>query len=118
MFVSPTDVVLADDQVVQPDVFIVCDNAKIRDDAIFGAPDVIFEVLSPATSKKDRNKKMKLYRRFGVSEYFLVDPDTELVEKYLFIQERIGFAESYDGDEVFLVDAIGQELMAKDLFEF
>ncbi len=115
-FIAPTDVVLADDQVVQPDVFLVCDEKKIQDKAIFGAPDVVFEVLSPATGKKDRSKKMKLYRRFGVLEYFLVDPDNELVEKYVFTQGQIGFVESYEGDEAFSIDTIGLELTAKDLF--
>ncbi len=115
-FIAPTDVVLADDQVVQPDVFLVCDEKKIRDKAIFGAPDVVFEVLSAATGKKDRSKKMKLYRRFGVLEYFLVDPENELVEKYVFSQGRIGFVESYEGNETFSIDTIGLELTAKDLF--
>ena len=115
-FIAPTDVVLADDQVVQPDVFLVCDEKKIQDKAIFGAPDVVFEVLSPATGKKDRSKKMKLYRRFGVLEYFLVDPENELVEKYVFSQGQIGFVDSYEGDEAFSIDTVGLELTAKDLF--
>ena len=115
-FIAPTDVVLADDQVVQPDVFLVCDEKKIRDQAIFGAPDVVFEVLSAATEKKDRSKKMKLYRRFGVLEYFLVDPENELVQKYVFSAGQTGFAEIYEGDEAFSIDAIGLELTAKDLF--
>lgn len=116
VFIAPTDVVLAEDQVVQPDVFLVCDGKKIQDQAVFCAPDVVFEILSPSTWKKDRNKKMKVYRRFGVLEYFLVDPESELVEKYVFSQDRIGFAESYEGDEVFSIDAVGLELKAKDLF--
>jgi Uma2 family endonuclease len=115
-YIAPTDVVLADDQVVQPDVFLVCDEEKVQDKAIFGAPDVVFEVLSAATGKKDRSKKMKLYRRFGVLEYFLVDPDNELVEKYVFSQGQIGFVESYEGDEAFSIDTIALELAAKDLF--
>jgi Uma2 family endonuclease len=115
-FIAPTDVVLADDQVVQPDVFLVCDENKIQDKAIFGAPDAVFEVLSAATGKKDRGKKMKLYRRFGVLEYFLVDPENELVEKYVFSQGRIGFVESCEGDEAFSIDTIGLQLTAKDLF--
>jgi len=115
-FIAPTDVVLADDQVVQPDIFLVCDEKKIQDKAIFGAPDVVFEILSAATGKKDRNKKMKLYRRFGVLEYFLVDPENELVDKYVFSQGRIGIVESYEGDEAFFIDTIGLELTPKDLF--
>ena len=116
VYIAPADVVLAEDNVVQPDVFIVCDQSKIRKEGLFGAPDVVFEVLSPATAKKDRGKKMKLYRRFGVLEYFLVDPEDELIEKYVFHQGRIGFVESYEGEEACSVDTIGLELTAKDLF--
>lgn len=115
-FIAPTDVVLAENQVVQPDVFVVCDEEKVQEKAVFGAPDVVFEVLSPGSAKKDRGRKMKLYRRFGVLEYFLVSPEDELVEKYVFSQGRIGFAESYEGEEVFSVDTIGLELTAKNLF--
>ena len=73
---------LPNDQVVQPDVFIICDRSKIRDAAIFGAPDVIFEVLSPSTEIKDRGRKMEIYEMFGVTEYYLIHPDLEYVEKY------------------------------------
>lgn len=116
-FIAPTDVVFAADQVVQPDIIVVCDSGKIQDKAVFGAPDVVFEVLSTATEKKDRNKKMKLYRKFGVLEYFLVDPDNELVDKYTFSQGQIGIVESYEGDEAFSIDTIGLELTPKVLFD-
>ncbi len=115
VFIAATDVILADDQIVQPDVFIVCDKTKIHSHAIIGAPDVVFEILSPSTGEKDRNKKMKLYRKFGVSEYFLVDTESELVEKYGFSQELTGFT-VYEGEEAFSIDAIGLELAAKDFF--
>ncbi len=116
VFIAATDVILADDKVVQPDVFIVCDKTKIQPHAIIGTPDVIFEVLSPSTSKKDRTKKMKLYRKFGVSEYFLVDPDIEIIEKHAFSEGRIIAGDAYEGEETFSIDAIGLELTAKDLF--
>jgi Uma2 family endonuclease len=116
VYIAPADVILAENDVVQPDVFVVCDQSKIRKEGLFGAPAVVFEVLSPSTAKKDRGKKMKLYRRFGVLECFLIDPESELVEKYVFSQGRIEFADSYEGEEVFSIDAIGLELTAKDLF--
>ncbi|MFP5212128.1 MAG: Uma2 family endonuclease [Acidobacteriota bacterium] len=115
-FIAPTDVVMADDQVVQPDVFVVCDGGKIRERGVFGAPDVVFEVLSPATEVKDRREKMALYARFGVTEYFLVQPDQEFIEKYRFndgANMRVGL---YRGDDVFSVDTIGLEIVAKELF--
>ncbi len=115
-FAAATDVILADDQIVQPDVFIVCDGTKIHPHAIIGAPDVVFEILSPSTRKKDHTKKLKLYRRFGVLEYFLVDSENQFIEKYAFSERQIGVAETYEGEDVFSIDTIGLELAAKDLF--
>ena len=58
--ISPLDVVLSEEDVVQPDVFVVCDPQKIKDTHIDGAPDLIFEILSPSTSLKDRREKKHL----------------------------------------------------------
>ena len=80
VYIAPTDVVLAEDQVVQPDVLVVCDPSKVAEAAIFGAPDVVFEVLSPSTEIKDRGRKMEIYEQFGVMEYYLVHIDLEFVE--------------------------------------
>ncbi|WP_353740535.1 Uma2 family endonuclease [Desulfoferrobacter suflitae] len=79
---------MADDQVVQPHVFLVCDEKKIQDKAIFGAPDVVFEILSESSGKKDRSKKIRPYRdwvfwsiswwilktSWSKSRCFLIDP--------------------------------------------
>lgn len=80
--IEPTDVVLSDYDVVQPDVFVVCDPLKITEKNVQGAPDVIVEVISPATGRKDRREKKDLYERLGVQEYILVDPDGDYVERY------------------------------------
>lgn len=94
--IAPTDVVLSAYDVVQPDVFVVCDPSKITEKNIQGAPDLIVEVLSPATARKDRWEKRALYQRFGVLEYLLVDPDGEYVERY-----SLGEGGRYDQGEVF-----------------
>ena len=80
LFVSPTDVVLSESDVVQPDIIIVCESEKITKNSIQGAPTVVIEILSPNTSKKDRIYKRNLYERSGVKEYLLVDPDDHYVE--------------------------------------
>lgn len=94
--IAPTDVVLSDYDVVQPDVFVVCDARKISDENICGAPDLVVEVLSPFTSKKDRWEKKELYEKAGVREYILVEPDGQFVECYLL--EKDG---RFDRGEVF-----------------
>ena len=81
--IAPTDIVLSDQDVVQPDVFVVCDQQKISDQNIKGAPEIIIEVLSPSTSLKDRREKKHLYEKFKVQEYILVDPIGQVVERFL-----------------------------------
>ncbi|RME64394.1 MAG: Uma2 family endonuclease, partial [Nitrospirae bacterium] len=65
-FIAPTDVVLDEFNVVQPDLFVVCSKKKITEDNIQGAPDLVVEITSPATELKDRREKKALYERFGV----------------------------------------------------
>ncbi len=73
-FIAPTDVKLSEFDIVQPDILIVCDPAKIGESHIEGVPDVVVEILSPATSAKDLREKKALYERAGVKEYVVVDP--------------------------------------------
>lgn len=82
VFHAPTDVVLSDNDVVQPDLLIVCDPQKITEKNIQGAPDVVFEILSPRTSRKDKREKKQLYESSGVLEYILVDTDGQFVEYF------------------------------------
>ncbi len=58
--------------VVQPDISVICDLAKLDDRGCIGAPDLIVEILSPATAKKDMNDKFFLYQEAGVKEYWIV----------------------------------------------
>ncbi|MFO1434920.1 MAG: Uma2 family endonuclease [Gammaproteobacteria bacterium] len=74
-FHAPLDVKLSDNDVVQPDLLVVCDSQKIGDKAIFGAPDLVIEITSPATEARDRREKKALYERFGVAEYWIVSPN-------------------------------------------
>lgn len=74
-FIAPMDVQLDCDNktMVQPDVGIVCDSAKIKRFGIYGAPDFIVEVISPSTKKKDYALKLSKYMEAGVREYWIVD---------------------------------------------
>ncbi|GKT06953.1 Uma2 family endonuclease [Desulforhabdus sp. TSK] len=116
VFDAPLDVVFAEDQIVQPDVLIVCDRQKIKRTHVSGAPEVIFEIASPSTTLKDRREKMELYERSGVSEYFLVDPDSKFVEKYILRDGKYGRSQIYAGDDAFRIETIDLQLIAKNLF--
>lgn len=101
-FVAPMDVVLDDINVVEPDVFVVCDKSKITEANIKGAPDLIIEVLSPSNSVKDRRVKKQLYQAHGVREYLIVSPMEETVERfYLKADGRYGESDIFDWHESF-----------------
>ncbi len=80
-FMAPVDVYLLDEEdeearnVVQPDVIVVCDQSKIREDGVYGAPDFVAEVISPSTAHKDLGEKRDLYEKSGIREYWLLNPD-------------------------------------------
>ena len=72
---SPEDVYW----VLQPDISVVCDPSKLDRQGCKGAPDLIIEILSPTTHRHDRLTKYNLYQRAGVQEYWIVDPDAQVV---------------------------------------
>ncbi len=88
-FISPVDVQLdCDDKtMVEPDVAIVCDKGKIIRRCIMGAPDFVLEVISPGTRRKDYTTKMMKYMNAGVREYWVVDPDKQMIFVYFFESE-------------------------------
>ncbi len=68
--------------VIQPDISVICDSSKIIDKGCLGAPDLIIEILSPSTSKKDLNEKFQLYEKHGVKEYWVVDPGNKYIQVF------------------------------------
>jgi len=88
IFAAPFDVKLTEEEedaaptVVQPDVVLCCDGAKLTEWGMQGSPDLVIEIVSPASGRKDRKEKFSLYQRHGVGEYWIVDPDEQVVEAY------------------------------------
>lgn len=80
---APMDVILSPENVVQPDVlFIAEERSAIIENTggVHGAPDLAVEILSPSTAPRDQVLKRKLYGRFGVQEYWIVDPESRTIE--------------------------------------
>jgi len=71
------------DTVVQPDICVVCDLSKLDERGCCGAPNMIVEILSPSTGKKDMNEKFALYEEHGVKEYWIVYPNDKAVHVFL-----------------------------------
>ena len=68
---------------VVPDFFVICDRSKQKRDGVYGSPDLVVEVLSPATALYDRGIKKDLYQESGVKEYWIIEPDKKSIEVYL-----------------------------------
>jgi Uma2 family endonuclease len=75
------------DTVVQPDICVVCDLSKLDYRGCCGAPDMIVEILSPSTLKKDVTEKFALYEESGVQEYWIVHPLDKVIQVFL-LQEN------------------------------
>ena len=82
-FADGADLHLTEDNIFVPDMMVVCDRDKIKRDGVYGAPDLVVEVLSHSTAKRDRGYKKDLYARCGVREYWIVSPESRSVEVYL-----------------------------------
>ncbi len=116
-FVAPTDVLLADDDdqdqddittVVQPDVFVVRDPNKIHHAYVRGAPDLVIEVLSPSTARRDQGSKRDLDEKAGVAELWLVFPDFKTVERYRHDGARYGKSEPFSVDDDLASTAVAE----------
>lgn len=85
-YAAPTDVQLDCDEktMVQPDVFVLCDENKDEEKCIFGAPDLVIEILSPSTRYHDTMRKLYKYRNAGVREYWIVMPRELKIRVYFF----------------------------------
>jgi Uma2 family endonuclease len=77
VWLAPFDVVLSLHDIVEPDlIFLSRERMSAMTDAnVQGAPDLLVEVLSPSTAKRDRTVKRRIYQNFGVREYWLADPE-------------------------------------------
>lgn len=66
-----------------PDFMVVCDRSKIQSKWVYGAPDLLVEILSPSTARNDRMRKKDVYAASGVLEYWIVSPEEQSIEVYL-----------------------------------
>ncbi len=103
VYAAPTDVVLSDTNVVQPDLlFVSSERGHIITHAnIQGAPDLAVEIRSPSTADRDLTVKRRLYAEHGVREYWLVDPDAMTVTVLLLGEHGYEEAGSYRGGQSF-----------------
>ena len=88
---APFAVFLNEDDVnyVEPDISVICDLSKLDDKGCHGAPDWIIEIVSPSSKPRDYMAKLFKYRTAGVREYWIVDPDKQIVMVYGFEKDIV-----------------------------
>ncbi len=86
---APVDVILGEVETRQPDILMVHRSRAyiIEERAVVGPPDLVVEILSPGTAKRDRTMKLESYARFGVPEYWIVDAANMTIEQYVQAEE-------------------------------
>ena len=121
IYAAPTDVVFSHFDVVEPDLLFVSEARRevLTKANVQGAPDLVVEIGSPSTRRRDEKLKHQLYERFNVTEYWVVDPDIDVVRvyriengKYTRVQEL-----SVDHDDVLTTPLLpGLELPLSEIF--
>ncbi|MGH2643277.1 MAG: Uma2 family endonuclease [Chitinophagaceae bacterium] len=100
VLVAPLDVYLGKKNVFQPDILFVSNErlSMMKKDGMHGAPDLVVEILSPATAKYDLEEKKDVYERYGVKEYFVIEQGTLSVQGYYLINAHFEEIEAKSGE--------------------
>ena len=119
VYVAPCDVFLSDTDVVQPDLLFISRAREhtLTDANVRGAPDLVIEILSPSTAKRDLGYKHDLYGRHGVLEYWIVDPIAETVAVHRQQDGRLQLAETFGRRDTLRTALLeGLQLKLDDIF--
>jgi Uma2 family endonuclease len=120
IFFSPIDVYLDRENAFQPDIIFISGDRKeiIKEDGIYGPPDLVIEILSPSTAHYDLKEKFRVYEKSGVREYWIVDPGMNSVEIYSNEKEHFSLIAKAEGEgEVESVLLKGFKLTLKEVFK-
>lgn len=103
---------------VQPDLAVICDPSKIDERGCLGSPDMIVEILSPSTGYRDETEKLTLYEKYGVLEYWIINPDRKTIQVFLHNGKEYDKPVYYKGDEsIRAVVLEGFEISLKEIFQ-
>ena len=105
---APLDVHFDENNIVQPDLIYIAREHMdiIRDGYIFGVPDLVVEILSDSTAKRDKTIKKRLYEKFGVKEYWVVDPFYRLVEQFVLDHGRYRLEEIFTEEDAITASTV------------
>ncbi|MFC5470210.1 Uma2 family endonuclease [Cohnella suwonensis] len=101
ILLAPMDVHFDKDNILQPDILFIRKENKeiIRDGYVYGVPDLVVEILSDITARNDKTIKKATYERFGVPEYWLVEPVYKLVDQFALLDGEYRFLKTWTEEE-------------------
>lgn len=114
-FAAPFDVRLFEDEndsldevdtVVQPDISVVCDRSRLDERGYRGSPEMVIEILSPASKRMDRLIKLNLYQRAKVKEYWIVSPEEKSVQVFSLVTNLLQPYEVYSATDIAKVNSL------------
>lgn len=99
---APVDVILSPSEVRQPDLVLLHRDRLgiLSQRGIEGAPDLVVEILSPSTLKRDKIDKLSTYAKYGIQEYWIVDPAYGILEEYILLDNRYELMNIFQEDEM------------------
>lgn len=99
---APVDVILSSSEVRQPDIILVSRKRIniISNRGVEGAPDLVVEILSPSSLKRDKIDKLKLYARYHIPEFWIVEPRLGILEQHLLIESHYELIDIFQNDEM------------------
>lgn len=101
-----------------PDMMVVCDPDKLKTNGVHGAPDLVVEVLSPSTAKRDKGYKKDAYAKAGVKEYWIVSPVEKSIEQYFLQNGQFILNEIYTVYPDYILETMTEEERAAIVTEF
>lgn len=103
VFIAPVDVVFEEHVVLEPDILYISRQRSeiVRDDAVHGSPDLAVEILSPTSFYHDMRRKVDIYSRFGVQEYWIVDPEKQTIALFTRSGNELRMAREFACHETF-----------------
>ncbi|MHB8482278.1 MAG: Uma2 family endonuclease [Nitrospiria bacterium] len=117
---APIDVVLSDIDIVVPDIiFISKPRLTIKTEKnIQGSPELVIEILSPSTASRDIGIKKRLYEKYGVAEYWVVDPDRKTVSVFTLVNEKFSNSHQFSVKDKLASDQIpGLQISLSSIFK-
>ncbi|WP_404450944.1 Uma2 family endonuclease [Virgibacillus necropolis] len=98
---APVDMILSSTEVRQPDLVVISRKRIdiISNRGIEGAPDLVVEILSPSTLKRDKIDKLKTYAKFRIPEYWIVEPNTGILEKHILHDDQYNLVDIFQKDD-------------------